>query len=131
MTSYDYDALLTEAGEPTEKYFHVQRAIKEVCPEVWQAEPRRKTFGSLGTFPVQNSVSLLAVKDQMMTAQETMYPITMEEAESGYGYMLYSVNLKNYHHENKLKVVEASDRLHLLQTVACRQFNIKKTLGKK
>ena len=58
------------------------------------AEPRRKTFGSLGTFPVQNSVSLLAVKDQMMTAQETMYPITMEEAESGYGYMLYSVNLK-------------------------------------
>ena len=37
--------------------------------------------------------------------QETMYPITMEEAESGYGYMLYSVNLKNYHHENKLKVV--------------------------
>ena len=94
VTSYDYDALLTEAGEPTEKYFHVQRAIKEVCPEVWQAEPRRKTFGSLGTFPVQNSVSLLAVKDQMMTAQETMYPITMEEAESGYGYMLYSVNLK-------------------------------------
>ena len=80
---------------------------------------------------MQNSVSLLAVKDQMMTAQETMYPITMEEAESGYGYMLYSVNLKNYHHENKLKVVEASDRLHLLQTVACRQFNIKKTLGKK
>ena len=43
---------------------------------------------------MQNSVSLLAVKDQMMTAQETMYPITMEEAESGYGYMLYSVNLK-------------------------------------
>ena len=42
VTSYDYDALLTEAGEPTEKYFHVQRAIKEVCPEVWQAEPAGK-----------------------------------------------------------------------------------------
>ena len=80
---------------------------------------------------MQNSVSLLAVKDQMMTAQETMYPITMEEAESGYGYMLYSVNLKIIITKNKLKVVEASDRLHLLQTVACRQFNIKKTLGKK
>ncbi len=58
----------------------------------------------------------------MMTAQETMYPITMEEAESGYGYMLYSVNLKIIITKNKLKVVEASDRLHLfadgsLQTI--------------
>ena len=129
VTSYDYDALLTEAGEPTEKYFHVQRAIKEVCPEVWQAEPRRKTFGSLGTFPVQNSVSLFAVKDQMMTAQETMYPLTMEEAGPGYGYMLYSVNLKNYHHENKLKVVEASDRLHLFADGSLQTIQYQENLG--
>jgi len=36
----------------------------------------------------------------------------MEAASTGYGYLLYSVQLKNYHRENKLKVVEASDYKH-------------------
>ncbi|MBX8935383.1 beta-galactosidase family protein [Enterococcus gilvus] len=113
VTSYDYDALLTEAGEPTEKYYHVQKAIKEVCSDVWQAKPRKKKLANLGTYPIQNSVSLFAVKDQMMKPLETVYPLTMEEAGTGYGYMLYSLDLKNYHHENKLKIIEASDRLHI------------------
>ena len=52
ITSYDYDALLNEAGQPTEKYYAVQRVIKEVCPSVWQAEPRTKTLKNLGTYPV-------------------------------------------------------------------------------
>ncbi|ALS02515.1 beta-galactosidase [Enterococcus silesiacus] len=113
VTSYDYDALLTEAGEPTEKYYHVQRAIKEVCPDVWQAEPRKKVLTNLGSYPVNASVSLFATKDKMIKAQQTMYPLSMEEAGDGYGYMLYSANLKNYFHENKLKVIEASDRVQI------------------
>ncbi|WP_375178471.1 beta-galactosidase family protein [Enterococcus rotai] len=113
VTSYDYDALLTEWGEPTEKYFRVQKAIKEVCPEVWQAEPRKKEPMNLGTYPVKESVSLFATKDQMIQAQQAMYPLSMEEAGEGYGYMLYSVELKNYFHENKLKIVEASDRIQV------------------
>lgn len=113
VTSYDYDALLTEWGEPTEKYFAVQQAIKEVCPDVWQAEPRRKKTLDLGTYPVSASVSLFQIKDQLIEAQETVYPLSMEEAGTGYGYMLYSTTLKNYHHESKLKLVEASDRLHV------------------
>ncbi|MGH2183016.1 beta-galactosidase, partial [Enterococcus faecalis] len=87
-----------------EKYYAVQKAIKEVCPEVWQAQPRTKKLGNLGSFPVTASVSLFAVKDQMMTPKTTTYPLSMEEAGSGYGYLLYSFDLKNYHHENKLKV---------------------------
>lgn len=51
ITSYDYDALLTEWGEPTEKYYAVQKAIKEVCPNVWQATPRSKKPTSFGTHP--------------------------------------------------------------------------------
>ncbi|GGC97381.1 glycoside hydrolase family 35 protein [Enterococcus wangshanyuanii] len=113
VTSYDYDALLTEAGEPTEKYYHVQKAIKEVCPDVWQAEPRTKKMIDLGHYPVTNSVSLFSIKDQIMKPQETVYPLSMEEAGEGYGYLLYSVELKNYHRENKLKIIEASDRVQV------------------
>ncbi|WP_086347968.1 glycoside hydrolase family 35 protein [Candidatus Enterococcus clewellii] len=113
VTSYDYDALLTEWGQPTEKYFTVQKAIKEVCPDVWQAEPRQKNPIDLGTYPVSANVSLFQIKDQLIDAKESAYPLTMEEAGTGYGYMLYSATLKNYHHESKLKLVEASDRLHI------------------
>ncbi|MDR0921960.1 MAG: beta-galactosidase [Lactobacillales bacterium] len=113
VTSYDYDALLTEWGEPTEKYYAVQRVIKEVCPEVWQAEPRKKLLKNLGTYPLKASVSLFNTVDTMAKAQITDYPLTMEQAGTGYGYMLYSINLKNYHHENKFKIIEASDRAQI------------------
>lgn len=113
VTSYDYDALLTEWGEPTEKYFAVQRVIKECCPDVWQAEPRKKKRLHLGNYPIQESVSLLATKDTIMEPVESAYPLSMEEAGTGYGYQLYSIQLKNYNHENKLRVIEASDRVQV------------------
>lgn len=110
VTSYDYGALLTEAGEPTEQYYAVQKVIKEVCPEVWQAKPRDPKLKNLGKHTVSESVSLFQTIDKMTQRKQSVYPLTMEEAGSGYGYMLYQVSLKNYHHENKLKVMEASDR---------------------
>lgn len=113
VTSYDYDALLTEWGEPTEKYFAVQRVIKECCPDVWQAKPRKKKMLRLGNYPIQESVSLLATKDTLMEPVESAYPLSMEEAGTGYGYQMYSIQLKNYNHESKLRVIEASDRVQV------------------
>lgn len=113
VTSYDYDALLNESGQPTEKYYLVQQAIKEVCPDVWQAKPRVKQLVNLGSFPIQKSVSFFHTKDDMMTPVYSSYPLTMETISNGYGYLLYDFELKNYHHDNKLKVVEASDRLKI------------------
>jgi len=111
VTSYDYGALLTEAGEPTAQYYAVQKAIKEVCPDVWQAKPRCPQLKNLGKHEVLESVSLFQTVDKMTSKRESVYPLTMETAGSGYGYMLYQVSLKNYRRENKLKVIEASDRV--------------------
>ncbi|MGM9903758.1 glycosyl hydrolase [Enterococcus sp. 10A9_DIV0425] len=113
LTSYDYDALLTEDGEPTEKYYAVQQAIKEVCPDVWQAEPRKKSLQDLGDYPITASVSLLHTKDKMMDGLSSLYPLTMENVSTGYGYVLYSLALKNYQHENKLRIIETNDRAHV------------------
>lgn len=113
VTSYDYDALLTEAGEPTEKYYLVQQAIKEVCPDVWQAEPRTKTLKNLGRYPINKSVSFFQTKEQMITPVASAYPQTMEQLDTNYGYLLYDLELKNYQRENKLKIVEVSDRVQV------------------
>lgn len=113
VTSYDYDALLTEWGEPTEKYYAVQKVIKEVCPQVIQMKPKRKHLKNFGKFSIENSVSLLYVKDQLKEVIQTKYPLTMEAIGSNYGYLLYSLECKNYHHENKMKIVEANDRIQV------------------
>lgn len=113
VTSYDYDALLTEAGEPTEKYYLVQQAIKEVCPDAWQAEPRTKTLKNLGRYPINKSVSFFQTKEQMITPVASAYPQTMEQLDANYGYLLYDLELKNYQRENKLKIVEVSDRVQV------------------
>lgn len=113
ITSYDYDALLTESGEPTEKYYLVQKAIKEVCPEVWQATPRNKNFNHLGSFEVTQSVSLLNTKKTLTQSVASSYPLTMEEAGTGYGYVLYSVELRNYSNQQKMKIVDADDRIQI------------------
>lgn len=113
VTSYDYDALLTEAGEPTEKYYLVQQAIKEVCPDAWQAEPRTKTLKNLGRYPINKSVSFFQTKEQMITPVASAYPQTMEQLDTNYGYLLYDLELKNYQRENKLKIVEVSDRVQV------------------
>lgn len=112
VTSYDYDALLSESGQPTEKYYLVQQAIKEVCPDVWQAKPIIVENASLGRYSVTESVSLFNIKDQLQSkAIFAEYPLTMEDLGQGYGYLLYSLSLKQYKGDTKIKIIEASDRV--------------------
>ncbi|MHC5227294.1 glycoside hydrolase family 35 protein [Enterococcus sp. LJL99] len=129
VTSYDYDALLTEWGQPTEKYFAVQKAIKESCPDVWQAEPRTKEPISLGTFSIDQSVSLMKTKERLTEVIKSTYPLTMEEMGTGYGYALYSMVFKNYFHESKLKVIEASDRVQVFVDGKHQTTQYQETVG--
>ncbi len=39
VTSYDYDALLDEAGNPTAKYYAVKEMIATYYPEYPQSDP--------------------------------------------------------------------------------------------
>ncbi|MGX7013825.1 glycoside hydrolase family 35 protein [Vagococcus silagei] len=131
VTSYDYDALLNESGEPTEKYYAVQKAIKEVCPMAWQSEPRLKQNIALGTYPVTDSVSLFNTKEALVDEPiYSPYPLTMEKASNGYGYMLYSMTLPYYGHENKFKVVEASDRIQIFTDGNWQTTQYQETNGK-
>lgn len=113
VTSYDYDALLTEWGQPTEKYFAVQRAIKRAVPSAQQMEPRDRKRKEYGTFPVSKKVSLFATIEKIAKKQCSVYPLTTEAAGSGYGYMFYRTELKNYGRPQKVKLVRTSDRAHL------------------
>lgn len=59
VTSYDYDAPLSEAGDPTEKLFAIRDVIKQVrhcrplrCIGDFNTHPRSTFLSSLETFPL-------------------------------------------------------------------------------
>jgi beta-galactosidase len=113
VTSYDYDALLNEWGNPTEKYYAVQRAIAEVCPEVEQFEPRVKEMGAYGTVEVADQVSLFSVIEDIKEPVTTTYPLPMEKLGTGLGYAYYETSLTNYNAPQKSRIVEGRDRVQM------------------
>lgn len=113
VTSYDYDALLSEWGEPGEKYYAVKKAMKEVIPVLDQTEPRLRGRRSYEPAVLRRKVSLFSTVDTLARRQHSASPLTMEEAGNGYGYMLYHKKIKGFGQKEKMKIVDASDRVQI------------------
>ena len=110
VTSYDYDALLTEDGQITAKYTAFQNVIRKYTeiPEVkLSTEIRRKSYGKLR---VKRSTSLFGNKDRISKAMESVYPVSMDQ---GYGYILYESQLKDEGPLETLRLWGANDRANI------------------
>ena len=113
VTSYDYDALLTEDGQITAKYTAFQNVIRKYTeiPEVkLSTEIRRKAYGKLR---VKRSTSLFGNKDRISKAMESVYPVSMEKLDQGYGYILYESQLKDEGPLETLRLWGANDRANI------------------
>jgi len=113
VTSYDYDALLTEDGQITEKYRRYQEIIRKYAPvpEVkFTTEIKRKAYGEL---KCEGKVSLFSVLDDLSKPVESKFPVSMERLDQSYGYILYRSKLKNEPKIRNIKIWEANDRANL------------------
>ncbi|MBA8760556.1 beta-galactosidase [Staphylococcus schleiferi subsp. coagulans] len=119
VTSYDYHAPLDEAGNPTPKYFALQKMLKDVLPDVQQHEPKVKTFMAKKDIPLTNKVNLFEVLEEISTRTTSFYPQSMEEAGSGYGYMMYRTTITRATEQEKLRIVDARDRVHCFIDQKC------------
>jgi len=90
VTSYDYDAALDEGGRPTPKYFLFRNAIAKATGKAPPALP--DVTPPITTPPVEfkQSVSLWSV---LPKAVESQNPLTMEDLDQAYGYILYRTTL--------------------------------------
>lgn len=93
VTSYDYDAPLTEDGRITEKY----ERFKEVISKYRSFEPipltteiRRKSYGEI---VCSGSVDLFSVIGKISAPVRSVYPLSMEEIGQDYGYILYRLRV--------------------------------------
>ena len=112
ITSYDFDAPITEWGQPTEKYYAVQRVTHEVFTELEQMEPISRQAKAYGSFPLLGTANLLDVAADITEEILLDYPQPMEQIGQNHGYILYRSDIKNQYHEERLKALETHDRCH-------------------
>ena len=113
VTSYDYDAPLDEAGNPTVKYYKIQQLVHKLHPEIQQTTPKVKPLMAKEHITLTDKVSLFNILDDISHHSESFYPESMETAGTGYGYMVYRTQLKRATRQEYLRIVDARDRVQL------------------
>jgi len=113
VTSYDYDAVITEDGQLTEKYRQYKEVIGKYIdiPEVeFSTNIKRKAYGKL---EVKACVNLDAVLDLISTPVVTSYPQSMERLGQNHGYILYQTHFQTEEKLDKIRLYEAQDRAQI------------------
>ncbi len=114
VTSYDYDAILDEAGNPTKKFFVLQSRLKTVFPELEYAEPLVKEMTAFPKVTLKDKVSLFAALDYVSDCKMSFYPQNMEKLGQSTGYILYRTKLERDKVGTEiLRVIDARDRIQV------------------
>ena len=113
VTSYDYDALLDEQGNPTPKYFAVQKMMETYYPEYPKMKPLTKESFELRDIALSEKVSLFETLADLAQPVESLYPVKMEDLGQSYGYLLYRTESSWDADEEKIRVIDGRDRMQL------------------
>lgn len=110
VTSYDYDAVLTEWGDLTDKYKEFRKVIAKYTeiPEVKLSTDIRKI--SYGKIKVKDKVSLFSTLESIASPVYCDYTLPMEKLGQNYGYILYRSNMGRGRKAENFRLVGANDR---------------------
>ncbi|MGW6817520.1 glycoside hydrolase family 35 protein [Streptomyces sp. NPDC055005] len=93
VTSYDYDAPLDEAGDPTEKFAAFREVIAKYAPIPTEPPPARAARFSREEVVLTESIGLLDGAPVLGDAVASRRPLTMEELGQNHGFVLYETDL--------------------------------------
>ena len=113
VTSYDYDAVLSEDGQITEKYRRYREVVRKHAPvpEVeLTTEIRRKAYGKL---TCEAKVGLFESLSDLSAPVKNTFPICMEKLDQNYGYILYRTSLEREQNVEKIRLWGANDRANI------------------
>ena len=111
VTSYDYDAPLTEDGQITEKYRLFKQIISRytTTQEIpLTTEIKRRDYGELYC---TGKADLFSVLDKISKPTHSVYPLTMEEIGQNYGYILYRTQIRDGETVEEIRLENAADRV--------------------
>lgn len=113
VTSYDYDALLTECGDITPKYKAFQKVIGRFAPVPEMELSTKINKKAYGTLAVQQKVGLFEVLEDIASPIEDTFPVCMEKCGQNYGYILYHSRLQKEKNVEKIRLWGAGDRAQI------------------
>jgi len=112
VTSYDYDAPLSEAGDMTDKYYAIKEAIEDFTGVKQNLDVRNSEKAAYGKLPLNEYASLFDNLDNLTEKVESVMPLNMEEVGQDFGYILYRKEIKGplYDEEYHLNIDNVHDR---------------------
>lgn len=110
VTSYDYDGILTEAGDLTEKYYACKDVISKYVsiPSVTIKESKKLVYGKV---ELSGRVSLFNVIDDIAVKRNLKNPVSMEYLDQNFGYIMYRTVIK-VPGVRKIDLIRTADRVH-------------------
>lgn len=89
-TSYDYDAPIDESGAPRYKFDLFRKAILEHTQSPLPGLPAKIPLAS---FPISSETLSASLWRNLQTPKPSKTPLTFEDMDQSYGYVLYRTNL--------------------------------------
>lgn len=89
LTSYDYDAPISEAGWVTPKYDSIRNVIKKYVSYPVPEAPAPLPLIEIPSIRLNKIADVLGLSSEMQPV-ESNTPLTFEQLNQGYGYVLYS-----------------------------------------
>ncbi|MFJ5708187.1 beta-galactosidase family protein [Streptomyces sp. NPDC093105] len=93
VTSYDYDSPLDEAGDPTAKYTAFRDVIAKYAPVPAEPVPAPGPKLAVPAVALTESAGLLSCAAALTPGTDAPRPLTMEELEQDFGFVLYETVL--------------------------------------
>ncbi len=110
VTSYDYDSVLTECGDTTEKYYALRDVIKKYIDEPLPEVPENRPKKAYGSITLTESSGIFENLNRLSAPIHSDVPRCMEYYGHGYGYIAYQTRLNRDYDYAKLTFESLGDR---------------------
>ncbi|MGE8079857.1 glycoside hydrolase family 35 protein [Peribacillus loiseleuriae] len=110
ITSYDYDGVLTESGDVTEKFFAVRKVFEKYVDLPEMKLPPIMAKKQYGEVQFTERVALLDSLNHVSTPQHSQAPLTMEYYGQDYGFIVYETAIKGAYGKQSMTVQNVHDR---------------------
>ncbi len=113
VTSYDYDACLSECGDITPKYMAVREVIKKYIDWELPEIPENREKKAYGKVKLTEKTGFFSSLNRLSAPVHSDVPKCMEKYGYGYGYIAYKTTLNRDYNDVKLTFETLGDRAQI------------------
>jgi len=120
ITSYDYTAPLSEAGDPSVEYTNIRNIISKFAPVPSGNPPTPAPKGNYGRVQITHQITILDAIHTTSFATVTPVstePQTFEQLGLSYGFILYRANVSRISTSSAALVLNVHDRASIIADV--------------